>query len=554
MKKFFTSMILTVALFLFAPIVFAQTIDSNEFLTLDKEASGDYTITLLKDVSSSDFNDFFMGHFSSMIDGNITIAGHDFKITNNGSSSSMIALGSSSFNTGVAATFNDTTKVWTTTDSGLYGYNHLLKFQNVSFVGTGDDTGSILVYIVLPNTDVNFDSCSFSGYKKAAIWTANFKNMTINNCTFNGDSVNPDANAPTLYGQSSESISFCLGDEFDTTSSTYSTHKVESITLTNNTFKNIKTSTPNGTSAIKLKIKNKTVVTGVNSIVIKNNTFDNNLVDVAIGEKNPETTKPSSVPTTADDSANLNVTFNNNTSSNSGGLKILTVHNYSLPEADRTIFISTSQSDTLYNATLKVEFKQDNNNGLTLSGDTKLDEALNYVKTDDRASNVNGLNITNSDSNIFIAKNDIKEDRTNTITDLGFNLIKTVDNKDLTKYEADNVLFLVTNVSGNLPASKITITTKVNFADGSIVNLKYYNETTKALEVIGSYTVKNGSITFDLTHYSSYILENTPAPTTSTTTAIANPKTADNIINYVMLSLFASLGLYVAYRVAKKQN
>lgn len=548
MKKFFASMILFAVFVLFAPIVHATTLDSNDFLKLDKEDNGNYTISILKDVSSTDFQNFFINHFSTMTSGDITVAGNNHKITNDGTSSSMISIGYTGFiDKGVPATFDDTSKTWSTTDAGWYGYSHLLKFQNVSFIGTGADAGSILIYLVLPSANITFDSCSFQGYKKAAIWTANFKNMIVNSSSFDGDSVNPDANAPTLYGQSSESISLCLGDEFAVGSSSYSTHQIESITITNNTFKNIASSTPNGTSAIKLKIKNKTVVTGVNSIVIKNNTFDNNLFDLAIGEKNPETAIPSSTPTTGNESANLNITFNNNTSSNTNGLKIITVYNYSLPEADRTSYVKTSTSDTLYNATLKLEFKQDNTNSLTLAGDTKLNEALDYVKKDVRADNVNGLNIPNTDSNVYIAKEDIKEDLSNTITDLGFNIKKTVDNKDLTKYEADNVLFLVTNVSGNLPANKVTITTKVDFADGSLVTIKYYNETSKVLETIGTYTVKNGTITFDLTHYSSYVLENTPVST------VTNPKTADNIINYAVVIIAACGGFFVTYNALKRK-
>lgn len=540
MKKILFAITLFIAMFMFAPNVWATDITGDSFLNLSED-NGNYTITLLKDTTSTEVTTIFNTWFPVMKSGNITIAGNNYKITNDGTNNSMIPIYE---NGGVAAVYDPSTEKWTT---ATVGYNHQLKFENVSFVGSGTSgAGSILVYIVLPAADVTFDGCSFESYTKAAIWTANFNSMTVNNCSFNGNSVNPSATDPTLYGQSSESISFCLGDEFEAGSSAYGTHQISNITVTNSTFKNIQTTTPNGTSAIKLKIKNKTLVTGVDNILIKNNTFSNNLVDMNIGEKTPEVAKPSARPTTADETADLNVTFNNNTSTN-GGVKIVSVHNISVPEADRTYLIPSSTDDVLFNVVKKVELKKDGATDLSLTGNTGLKDALTYIANDARANGVTGLNIKGQDYNIHIAKEDISGNLSDGISDLGLTISQSVEDQDLNKYAGDNVLFLTTNVSGMLPASKITVTVKVNFAEGSQVKLYYYNEA-KKLEELGTYTVTNGTLTFDLTHYSSYVLE-----ATTVQEKVVNPNTSDAVILYVILSIISLTGITGSILYNKKE-
>lgn len=538
MKKIMYVLTIFVSIFMLGANVKAAVIDSNEFLTLE-ESSGNYTITILKDVNSTDFYTFFKSHFGTMLDGDITVKGNDNTITNTSTTNTMIPLGGGDFTKGTAATYNAETETWSTDNAGWFGYNHNLSFENINFVGTGGGTGAMLFYIVLPSANISFDKCEFQGYQKAALWIANLNSLSVNECSFDGNSVSASAEAPTLFGQSSESISLCLGDEFIVGSSSYSTHKVQNISITNNTFENVETETPNGTGAIKLKIKNITVVSGVEIIKIKNNTFTNNGVDFIIGEKNPETAKPATRPTTSEESGDIDVRFFNNTSTNTGGLKVQTVYNLSTAtEAERTNYFATdATASVLFNAVKNIKlYNNEQSNDFIMDNETALTDALDYIKNF-VSEEVEGLVINNENYSIYIDKDDIKENREGTINDLSLIITNTLPEKISTLAEKGSIL-VSSIVSGTLPAEKITVKTKIAEFAGMDVKINYFNETTNKLELVSTVRADaEGNFEFDLTHYSQYVL------TAEKVAAEPNPQTGDGIMSEILLGSIAVIGL-----------
>lgn len=519
----------------------------NNYYTLDH--TGDVkTMKLLKDVPASEFNTIFNTAFSDIaIEKSIVIDGNNHKITlDSDTATSMIDLGGIKTK-GAIATYDESEKIWKTTDEGEYAFDGKITFKGVHFIGNAEATQKVmLVYINLPHADITFQSCQFEKYQKAAIWAANFRKMTIDDSNFDGSYIKVSEDTNNLYLKSSEHISLCMGDEFS--SKAFNSYKIESISITNNVFTDISKVSENGTSAIKLKLKNKTVVTGVEQINIKNNRFENNMVDVVIGEKNPETTLPVENPTTFDDSANLNINFENNTSTNDDGVKILSVYNTTtVPlEADRTTYISnTNKSSTLLNLVSKLYLVKNIDKSLTIKNSSDLEESLQAIK-DSSLDSSNVLKLEETNYNITFSVSDIKENLLNTITDLSLNISTTIP-ADLKDKAKEGSVIISSLVSGELPVNQLIVRTKIPEFANKKVELYYNNVESGKLDLLGTYTAdSSGNIDVKLTHYSTFIL--TPVA------GIPNPETGDGIINILIIAIISTITIIACILFLNKQK
>lgn len=113
----------------------------------------------------------------------------------------------------------------------------------------------------------------------------------------------------------------------------------------------------------------------------------------------------------------------------------------------------------------------------------------------------------------------------------------------------ENVAYLNFSHHGNLPGpATIVYYVGDKYADGTKLYIRHYNETTNKLEDPIEVTVENGTITFDITSCSSYVLSTT-APA-----SISNPQTGDNIIYLVGFLAVGLLGtLFTTKKVLKQQ-
>ena len=377
--------------------------------------------------------------------------------------------------------------------------------KNLDFVGkeAAGNTKYILLRVNLPLANVIVDNCSFSKYQKAGVWAANFNSLSVINSDFNGNFVvNYDEDDDSIYDhslfvKSSEHISLCLGDiplaGFPTS------RQIENITIKNNTFTTIRPedNPAEGTSAIKLKIKDKAYVTGVNNFEIVNNTFINNIADLILGEKNPAT------GTTYEDSADLNINLSENISDNDGGLKIQWVNQSSDPY--KTIANGSTGLLEGISHDFASTITQNEDGTRSIENIEDLSEILAEYKNDNPDSTA-VFKIEEEDYEITFSASDIKSDLTDTVSDLSLNISTDIP-KDLEDAVPEGSVIISSTASGDLPVNKITVKTKVEEFAGKDVELYYYNETTKKLELVGTYKADDqGNIAFELTHFSQYVL------------------------------------------------
>lgn len=105
--------------------------------------------------------------------------------------------------------------------------------------------------------------------------------------------------------------------------------------------------------------------------------------------------------------------------------------------------------------------------------------------------------------------------------------------------DLENVMFLNFAHHGKLPG-KATIVYEVSskYEDGTKLYIRHYNETSKTLEEPIEVTVENGTIMFEITSCSSYVISTT-APVSNVTV----PNTGDNVIYLVGLLVIGIIGI-----------
>ena len=306
---------------------------------------------------------------------------------------------------------------------------------------------------------------------------------------------------------------------------------IEKIEITNSTFQNVLASEKNTTGGgIKVKIKNDAYLTSMGDVIIKNNTFTNNVRDLVLGTNSP------GGDATQAETANFDIVLFGNTA-----MKVVNKSSSEADEANRTEIIDSKYLVELnYYEGTNVE-KTEDGTGLVVDASSDDFDIVSSLEELEQNTEVDSLFVDYGSYSITINKEDIKDDLTNTITDLSLSVGQSTTTDGLLEYAKDGNVFIKTNVSGELPATKVVLGLNLIEYANKKVNLYYFNTDTNELEFVNTVTFdENGNADVALEHYSEYVLSLNDLTLNED---IENPSTNDNVITYVVLGIVAVVGI-----------
>mgnify|MGYP001860386707 FL=1 len=265
-------------------------------------------------------------------------------------------------------------------------------------------------------------------------------------------------------------------------------------------------------------------------VVIKNNTFTNNVRDLVLGTNSP------GGDTTQAETANFDIVLFGNTA-----MKVVNNSSSEADETNRTEVIDSKYLVELnYYEGTNVE-KTEDGTGLVVDASSDDFDIVSSLEELEQNTEVDSLFIDYGSYSITINKEDIKDDLTNTITDLSLSVGQSTTTDGLLEYAKDGNIFIKTNVSGELPATKVVLGLNLIEYANKKVNLYYFNTDTNELEFVNTVTFdENGNADVALEHYSEYVLSLNDLTLNED---IENPSTNDNVITYVVLGIVAVVGI-----------
>ena len=265
-------------------------------------------------------------------------------------------------------------------------------------------------------------------------------------------------------------------------------------------------------------------------VVIKNNTFTNNVRDLVLGTNSP------GGDTTQAETANFDIVLFGNTA-----MKVVNNSSSEADETNRTEVIDSKYLVELnYYEGTNVE-KTEDGTGLVVDASSDDFDIVSSLEELEQNTEVDSLFIDYGSYSITINKEDIKDDLTNTIIDLSLSVGQSTTTDGLLEYAKDGNIFIKTNVSGELPATKVVLGLNLIEYANKKVNLYYFNTDTNELEFVNTVTFdENGNADVALEHYSEYVLSLNDLTLNED---IENPSTNDNVITYVVLGIVAVVGI-----------
>lgn len=265
-------------------------------------------------------------------------------------------------------------------------------------------------------------------------------------------------------------------------------------------------------------------------VIIKNNTFTNNVRDLVLGTNSP------GGDATQAETANFDIVLFGNTA-----MKVVNNSSSEADETNRTEVIDSKYLVELnYYEGTNVE-KTEDGTGLVVDASSDDFDIVSSLEELEQNTEVDSLFIDYGSYSITINKEDIKDDLTNTITDLSLSVGQSTTTDGLLEYAKDGNIFIKTNVSGELPATKVVLGLNLIEYANKKVNLYYFNTDTNELEFVNTVTFdENGNADVALEHYSEYVLSLNDLTLNED---IENPSTNDNVITYVVLGIVAVVGI-----------
>ncbi len=265
-------------------------------------------------------------------------------------------------------------------------------------------------------------------------------------------------------------------------------------------------------------------------VIIKNNTFTNNVRDLILGTNSP------GGDATQAETANFDIVLFGNTA-----MKVVNKSSSEADEANRTEIIDSKYLVELnYYEGTNVE-KTEDGTGLVVDASSDDFDIVSSLEELEQNTEVDSLFVDYGSYSITINKEDIKDDLTNTITDLSLSVGQSTTTDGLLEYAKDGNVFIKTNVSGELPATKVVLGLNLIEYANKKVNLYYFNTDTNELEFVNTVTFdENGNADVALEHYSEYVLSLNDLTLNED---IENPSTNDNVITYVVLGIVAVVGI-----------
>lgn len=265
-------------------------------------------------------------------------------------------------------------------------------------------------------------------------------------------------------------------------------------------------------------------------VIIKNNTFTNNVRDLVLGTNSP------GGDATQAETANFDIVLFGNTA-----MKVVNNSSSEADEANRTEIIDSKYLVELnYYEGTNVE-KTEDGTGLVVDASSDDFDIVSSLEELEQNTEVDSLFVDYGSYSITINKEDIKDDLTNTITDLSLSVGQSTTTDGLLEYAKDGNVFIKTNVSGELPATKVVLGLNLIEYANKKVNLYYFNTDTNELEFVNTVIFdENGNADVALEHYSEYVLSLNDLTLNED---IENPSTNDNVITYVVLGIVAVVGI-----------
>ena len=393
-----------------------------------------------------------------------------------------------------------------------------------------DDSEVIAIDVRAIGTSLELNNVKITNYTKAGVYAEQFASLVVDNSLFDGsrttDIGEGAGSEADLVKRSAAGIDINIGN------SASKDYAIEKIEITNSTFQNVLASEKNTTGGgIKVKIKNDAYLTSMGDVVIKNNTFANNVRDLVLGTNSP------GGDTTQAETANFDIVLFGNTA-----MKVVNNSSSEADEANRTEVIDSKYLVELnYYEGTNVE-KTEDGTGLVVDASGEGFDIVSSLEELEQNTEVDSLFIDYGNYSITINKEDIKDDLTNTITDLSLSVGQSTTTDGLLEYAKDGNVFIKTNVSGELPATKVVLGLNLIEYANKVVNLYYFNTDANELEFVNTVTFdENGNANVALEHYSEYVLSLNDL--TDQNNDIENPSTNDNVITYVILGVVAVVGI-----------
>lgn len=422
-------------------------------------------------------------------------------------------------------------------------------FNDVTIdVNAPDNTEYIGISMSAIGTSLELNNVKIINYTKAGIYADQFTSLVVNNSVFDGTKTpnigEGSGSEAALVKRSAAGIDINIGN---TAKKDFSVDKIE---ITNSTFKNVVASESNTTGGgIKVKIKNKSYLTSMCDVVIKNNTFTDNVRDLVIG------TDSGSGGTSQAETGDITLKLFGNSA-----MKVVNNSDqFATSEADKTEIIDSKFLVELNYFTGTRNVLTEDETGYVVDPtdeNYKLSDVLSIVSENDE---INSVVIDYGEYTITINKENVKEDLLNTIDDLSLVVSDETKTDDLVKYVAEENTFIKTTTSGALPANVVTLSLNLIKYANKEVNLYYFNPDNKELEFISKVVFDaSGNANIDLKHYSEYVLSTKDLleTTTSGETSgeVENPSTSDNVGLYMTLGAISVIGLAVATVILKKRH
>ena len=426
-----------------------------------------------------------------------------------------------------------------------------VTIKNVTFDG---ENGSTLHMLYLTNAgDIVVDNVNFVGYEKAGIYGIFMSSLTVSNSMFDANNTSglvdeefPGHGEEEQMKRSAAGIDLNLGNnEFG--QGVVPTLSVKSITISNNTFKNVVVEEENQADstagAIKIKLKNSDYlaegVSGINNIRIEENIFENNFQDLVIG-----TDTPAGATNSRTNTGNLDILLINNDA-------MIVTNNSDVEEPTETL-----DGNYKLNYTDNKKYELDDNLYYIVDEDNIdafTDEEMAAVLAD---TDVAGIAVTYQGVSFAISKETLLDEDLGASLD-DFDIVPSEETtiEALKQYMGEDVMFYTVSGIDLLDDGMSVDISDLGEEFVGTLYLYYYDET-NGLQLVSN--PNNASLTFDKN--GTYVLSatnlipSTPSEETPSEEVPEVPQTFDALGVYVGIGLVSLAGIAGAVIYLKRRN
>ena len=427
-----------------------------------------------------------------------------------------------------------------------------ITIKNVTMDG---EDGSNLIMLYLTNAgDVVVDNVNFVDYGKTGIYAVYMSSLSVTNSTFDAlqtyDLVDQEITGDEAdeIRRSAAGIDLNLGNN-EITYSQDKDYNVDSITIKNNTFKNVVVADENKPTstagAIKIKLKGASNLGTIGKVLIESNTFENNWQDLVIG---------------------TNSTLGENSRESTGDLEILLMNNE--PQNGVLAVKDNSTEETglsggyignfKINGTLDYALSIDDNYYFIISNNNVSSVDDSVMKNVMNDSDIKGISYNVDGLTFAFSKETLTDENIGAALD-EFNIVpsETTTIEDLKKYEGEEVAFFtVTGIELLEDGITYDISSLGEEYAGTLY-LYYYDET-NGLQLVAN--PEDAILTFDKN--GTYVLSaenlipSTPSeevPETPSEDVPEVPQTFDSLGMYAGFGIIGALGITGAVLYLKRR-